>query len=126
MREEREKIIKKIYRIVIRMLLYLRRHCSLMPNILAFRTPHESGFLVFGVSNAKYLAFDTPDENALKACYSAKFVEIMALLQGVLLAQELHLPWVILKSDALVAIQAINDKSMGSSSGHLIQEILQI
>ena len=36
-----------------------------MPNILAFRTPHESDFLVFGVSNAKYLAFDTPDENAL-------------------------------------------------------------
>ena len=50
----------------------------------------------------------------------------MVLLQGVLLAQELHLPRVILESDALAAIQAINDKSTGSSSGHLIQEILQI
>ncbi|KAL0008777.1 hypothetical protein SO802_010279 [Lithocarpus litseifolius] len=51
----------------------------------------------------------------------------MALLQGVLHAQELHLPRVILESDALAAIQAINnDKSTGSSSGHLIQEILQI
>ena len=68
MREEREKIIKnnKIYRIVVRTLLYLRWYCSLMPNILAFRTPQESSFLVFGVSNAKYLAFDTPDENALR------------------------------------------------------------
>ena len=35
----------------------------------------------------------------LKACYSADLVEIMALLQGVLLAQELHLPRVILESD---------------------------
>ena len=60
----------------------------------------------------------------LKACYSAELVEIMALLRGVLLAQELHLPRVILESDALAAIQAINDKSTGSSSGHLIQEIL--
>ena len=29
-----------------------------MPNILVFRTPDGSGFLVFGVSNVKYLAFD--------------------------------------------------------------------
>ena len=35
----------------------------------------------------------------LKARYSANLVEIMALLQGVLLAQELHLPRVILESD---------------------------
>ena len=44
----------------------MRLHCSLMPNIMAFKTPDESGFLVFGVSNAKYLAFDTPNENALR------------------------------------------------------------
>ena len=62
----------------------------------------------------------------LKACYSAELVEIMALLQGVLLAQELHLPQVIMESDALAAIQAINDKSTSSNSGHLIQEILHI
>ena len=91
-----------------------------MPIFLAFRTPHESGFLVFGVSNAKYLAFDTLDENALKACYSTEFVKTIALLQGVLLPQELHLPWVILKPDALAAIQAINYKSMGSSSSYPI------
>ena len=62
----------------------------------------------------------------LKACYSAELVEIMALLQGILLAQDLHLPRVILESDALVAIQAINNKYTGSSSGHLILEILHI
>ena len=62
----------------------------------------------------------------LKACYSAELVEIMALLQGILLAQDLHLPRVILESDALVAIQAINNKYIGSSSGHLILEILHI
>ena len=48
------------------MLPYLRLYCLLIQNILAFRKPVESGFLVFGVSNAKYLAFDTPDGNALK------------------------------------------------------------
>ena len=38
-----------------------------MPNVLASGTPHEKGFLVFGVPNAKYLAFGTPDGNALMA-----------------------------------------------------------
>ena len=37
-----------------------------MPKSLAFETPHEADILVFGVSNAKYLEFDTPDENALE------------------------------------------------------------
>ena len=48
-----------------------------MPNIMAFKTPDESGFLVFGVSNAKYLAFDKPDENALR-CISV-FEELFLL-----------------------------------------------
>ena len=30
-----------------------------------YNTPDEVVFLVFGVSNAKNLAFDTPDESAL-------------------------------------------------------------
>ena len=47
------------------MLPILRLYYSLMPNILAFRTPNVSGFLVFGVPNAKDLAFDTSDGNAL-------------------------------------------------------------
>ena len=32
-----------------------------MPKLLAFRTPHERGVLVFGVPSAKYLTFGTPD-----------------------------------------------------------------
>ena len=32
---------------------------------MAFKTLDGGGFLEFGVSNAKYLAFDTFDENAL-------------------------------------------------------------
>jgi len=37
--------------------------------LLAFRTPHERGFWVFGVPNAKYLAFSTLDGDALKVAY---------------------------------------------------------
>ena len=36
-----------------------------MPNIMAFTTLDGSGFLEFGVSNAKYLASDTLDGNTL-------------------------------------------------------------
>ena len=44
----------------------MERYCSCVPNIIAFRTSHRRGFLVFGVPNAKYLAFGnlavgTPD-----------------------------------------------------------------
>lgn len=60
----------------------------------------------------------------LKESYSANLVETMALLHGVMLAQELYLPCVILESDAFVVIQAINGKCTSSSSGHIIQDIL--
>ena len=69
MREEREKRKEnknnKTFTFSVRMLSFLRWYCSLMPNILTFRTPDVSGFLVFGMPNAKYLAFNTPDRNAL-------------------------------------------------------------
>ena len=35
-------------------------------NFETFSTPYKGLFLVFGVPNAKYLAFGTPDENALR------------------------------------------------------------
>ena len=35
-----------------------------MPKFLAFEIPDAHWFLVFGVSNAKYLAFGTPDGDA--------------------------------------------------------------
>ena len=47
------------------MLSYLRAYCSMSHNFETFSTPHEGRFLVFGVLNAKYLAFGTPDKNAL-------------------------------------------------------------
>ena len=36
-----------------------------MSKFIGFRTPYEKDFLVFGVPNAKYLAFGTPNGNAL-------------------------------------------------------------
>ena len=47
------------------MLSYLRAYYSMSHNFETFSTPHEGRFLVFGVLNAKYLAFGTPDKNAL-------------------------------------------------------------
>ena len=62
----------------------------------------------------------------LQSYYSAELTEVFALEQGFLLAQELQLPRVIFESDSLAVIQAINDKAMGSTFGHLIQGILQV
>ena len=45
---------------------YLRRYCNDVSKFLAFETPYEAHILMFGVSNAKYLAFNTSDENALR------------------------------------------------------------
>ncbi|KAL0011480.1 hypothetical protein SO802_006588 [Lithocarpus litseifolius] len=61
----------------------------------------------------------------LHARFPADLTEILALEQGVLLAQELQLPRVIIESDSLNAIQAILDKDTGNSYGHIIQGILQ-
>ena len=66
MTERGEKIIKKLifaYSISGHTVLFLERNCSCVPNVLAFGTPHERGFLVFGVPS-------TPDENALRAFVS--------------------------------------------------------
>ena len=43
-------------------------------NFETFSTPYEGLFLVFGVPNAKYLAFGTPDGNALKAFTTPKLL----------------------------------------------------
>ena len=50
-------------------------------------------------------------------------VKALAMEQGILLARELHLPRVILESDALTVIQALNDNSTGSELGHILQGI---
>ena len=59
------KIIKRNYSISVRTLSYLKAYCSISQNFETCSTSHEGLFLVFSVPNAKYLAFGTPDENAL-------------------------------------------------------------
>nr|POE52991.1 hypothetical protein CFP56_06853 [Quercus suber] len=61
----------------------------------------------------------------LQACFPAELTKIMAVEQGVVLAQELQLPRVIVESDSSNVIQAIQEKATGSSFGHIIQRILQ-
>ena len=43
--------------------------------------------------------------------------------QGIFLARELQLSQVMLESDALSVINAINDSTFGTSYGHIIQDI---
>lgn len=62
---------------------------------------------------------------SLQTYYSAEITEIIALEQGVLLAQELQLPRVLFESDSIIAIQAVNEKILGGTFGHFIQVILQ-
>ena len=54
----------------------MRVYCSMSQNFDTFNTPHDALFLVFGVPNAKYLAFGTLDENTLRDitnCYKKVF-----------------------------------------------------
>ena len=63
-RKGRNKIIF-CFSICVHTIPNLERYNSLMPNFLEFKTSDVRGLLVFGVPNAKYLAFDTPDASAL-------------------------------------------------------------
>ena len=60
------KQIIKNFGIDVRIVSYLRRYCSMLQNFNTFETPHEASIVVFGVSNAKYLAFDTLNENTIR------------------------------------------------------------
>ena len=59
------KIIINRNGIFIRTLSKMRAYYSMSHNFGTYNTPDDALFLVFGVPNAKYLAFGTPDENAL-------------------------------------------------------------
>lgn len=61
----------------------------------------------------------------LQAHFPAELVEVMALEQGVLLAQNLQLTRVMFESDALNVINAVNDAAIGTPFGHIIQDIIQ-
>ena len=62
----------------------------------------------------------------LQARFSAELTEVFALEHGILLAQELHLARVIVESDSLNAVRAINEGATGGSLGHILQGILQV
>ena len=51
--------------------------------------------------------------------FTAKLVEVLALEQGILLAQELQLSQVMFESDALTVINAINDSAFGTPYMHI-------
>nr|XP_023926797.1 uncharacterized protein LOC112038229 [Quercus suber] len=59
----------------------------------------------------------------LQSHYTAELVEVLAMEQGILLAQELQLSQVMFESDALSVINAINDSAFGTPYGHIIQDI---
>ena len=60
---------------------------------------------------------------ALPSHYPAEWIEIFAMEQGVLLAQELAIPNVIFESDAASVVQAVMHDPGGGETCHLIQEI---
>nr|XP_023889265.1 uncharacterized protein LOC112001321 [Quercus suber] len=62
----------------------------------------------------------------LPSSYSAEITEALALQDGVLLALELGISHVIVESDALSIIQAINEDVFGGELGHIVQNIKDI
>ena len=52
---------------------YLRRYYSYVSNFLRSGRADEGWFLMFGVQNAKYMAFGTPDKSALLSNYVILF-----------------------------------------------------
>ena len=59
----------------------------------------------------------------LQSHFSVELAEVFAVEQGISLARELQLSRVLLESDDLSVINAINDSTFGTSYGHIIQDI---
>ncbi|XP_050277978.1 uncharacterized protein LOC126719474 [Quercus robur] len=59
----------------------------------------------------------------LQSHYTADLVEVFAMEQGILLAQELQLSKVLFESDARSVINAINESAFGIPHRHIIQDI---
>ena len=58
----------------------------------------------------------------LQSHYPAELVEVLAMEQGILLAQELHLPCVMCENDASNVVNAINDSATRTPFGHIIHD----
>ena len=84
-----------------------------------------------GISSIGVIIRDCKGETVAALCkllqshYPAELVEILALEQGIVLAQELHLPCAMCESDASTVVNAINDSAIGTPFGHIIQDIIQ-
>ena len=64
--EEREREgIKKKFSTFVHTVPKMEWHSLPVSKFIGFIAPRGKSFLVFGVSNIKYLAFDTPNENVL-------------------------------------------------------------
>ena len=61
----------------------------------------------------------------LPSNFPAEWTELFAIEQGLMLAQEMDLPQVMIESDALLTILAINQGNIGGEGGHLVEGILQ-
>ena len=68
-KEKRNNIYIYIFSTSVHIVLKMERYCSRVLKFIEFRTPHENDFLVFGVSNTKYLTFSTPNKNALRGLF---------------------------------------------------------
>ena len=62
----------------------------------------------------------------LPSTFSAEVTKALALQDGVLLALELGISHVIVESNALSIIQAINEGVLGGELGHIVQNIKDI
>ena len=61
----------------------------------------------------------------LPANFPAEWMELYVIEQGLLLVQEMELPQVMMESDALATILAINQGNSRGEAGHLVEGILR-
>ena len=83
-----------------------------------------------GISSIGVIIRDCKGETVVALCkplqshYPAELVEVLAMEQGILLAQELHLPCVMCENDASNVVNAINDFATRTPFGHIIHDII--
>ena len=79
------------------------------------------GVIIRDCNGETFAAFCKP----LQSHFPAELTEVLALEQGILLAQDLQLTHVMFESDASNVIDVVNDSALGTPFGHIIQDIIQ-
>ena len=83
-----------------------------------------------GISSIGVIIRDCKGETVVALCkplqshYPVELVEVLAMEQGILLAQELHLPCVMCENDASNVVNAINDSATRTPFRHIIHDII--